>query len=159
MHHLKNSKSGNVTVLTATQQVTGILMNLLSHNSETLRILTKFCNKKPSKYRNLVKICDELVKKRQISQTVGRTQGGQRSDLILARGQPILEKGQKRAKGSNENFGANKYYLGRNFWNLAPKAGANLATLVKLAALFPAALFGGSEIRRKHFRHKSAKTK
>jgi len=37
MHHLKNSKLGNVTVLTAAsklQQATGIMMNLLSHNSE-----------------------------------------------------------------------------------------------------------------------------
>jgi len=54
-----------------------------------------------------------------------RTQGG----LILARGQSILEKDQKRANVPNENFGARKCYLGPNFWNLAPKR-ANLATLL-----------------------------
>jgi len=32
-----------------------------------------------------------------------------------------LEKGQKRAKRSSENFGTNKCYLGPNFWNLAQK--------------------------------------
>jgi len=31
-----------------------------------------------------------------------------RSSLLLAKGQSILEKGQKRAKGPNENFGASK---------------------------------------------------
>jgi len=80
VHHLKNSKLGNVTVLTATstvQLVTGILMNLLSHNSETLRILTKFCNEKPLKYRHLVKICNELVKKVKKYGFPDRTQDGQ----------------------------------------------------------------------------------
>jgi len=62
----ENSKLGNVTVLTATSTTAASNScsdNLLAHNSETLGILTQFCNEKPSKYRNLVKICNELVKK------------------------------------------------------------------------------------------------
>ena len=43
------------------------------------------------------------------------------SYLILARVKSILEKGQKRAKGPNENLGASNCYLGTNFRNLAPK--------------------------------------
>ena len=43
------------------------------------------------------------------------------SDLILATGQSILEMGEKRDKGPNENFGATNRYLGPNLWNLAPK--------------------------------------
>jgi len=55
------------------QQVTGILINFLSH-SETLMILTKFCNQTLSKYRNLMKICNQLVKKvkNMVSQTESR---------------------------------------------------------------------------------------
>jgi len=53
-------------------------MNLLSlDNSETLTILTKVCNQKPSKYRNLVKICNELVKKVKKYGFSDKTQGGQ----------------------------------------------------------------------------------
>ena len=37
------------------------------------------------------------------------------------KGQSILEKGQKRAKGPNKNFWARKCYLGPNLWNLATK--------------------------------------
>jgi len=37
------------------------------------------------------------------------------------KGQRILEKGQHRAKGPNENFGTTKCYLAPNFWNLTPK--------------------------------------
>jgi len=82
VYHLKNRELGNVAVLTATfttaaSTVTGILMNLLSLNSETLRILAKFCNQKPSKYRNLVKICNELVKEVKKYGLPDRTQGGQ----------------------------------------------------------------------------------
>ena len=39
----------------------------------------------------------------------------------FARGQFYPGKGPKKAKGPNENFGASKCYLGRNFLNLAPK--------------------------------------
>jgi len=77
-------------------------MNLLSLNSETPRILTKFCNQKSSKYRNLVKICNELVKKWKIWFL---RQDPAWSELILARGQPTLEKGQKRAKGQTKILG------------------------------------------------------
>jgi len=38
------------------------------------RILTKFCNRKPSKYRNLVKTCNQSVKKYGFSDM---TKGGQ----------------------------------------------------------------------------------
>jgi len=48
-----------------------------------------------------------------------RTQGGQIS--ILQGAKSVLEKGQKRAKGPKEIFGANKCYLEPNFWNLVPK--------------------------------------
>jgi len=43
------------------------------------------------------------------------------SDLIFARDQIYPGKGQKRAKGPNQNIGASKCYLGPNFWNLAAK--------------------------------------
>ena len=94
-------------------------MNLLSNNSVTLRNLTQFCNKKTSKYKNLVNICNELVKKVKKIWFLRQDPGW--LDLIPARDQPIPEKGQKRAKGPNENSGARKCYLGPNFWNLAPK--------------------------------------
>jgi len=70
-------------------------MTLLSHNSETLKVLTKFCNQKPSKYKNLVKICNELHSQKSEKTWYGfsdrtHTNTGW-SDLIPARGQPILE--------------------------------------------------------------------
>jgi len=52
-------------------------MNLLSLNSETLMILTKFCNQKPSKYKHLVKIYNETVKKVKKYGFSNRNQGGQ----------------------------------------------------------------------------------
>jgi len=52
-------------------------MNLLSLNLETLRILTKFCYQKPSKYKRLVKTCNELVKKVKKYGFSDRNQGGQ----------------------------------------------------------------------------------
>ena len=67
---------------------------------------------------NLVKICNKLVQKvkNYAFQTLTGPSNGW-SDLILAnaRGQSILEKGQKRAEGQNKNFGARKCYLGPNF--------------------------------------------
>jgi len=58
MQHLKNNKLDNAKVLTATYTSSYGKSNRYSDeltftdNSETLRILTKFCNQKPSKYRN-----------------------------------------------------------------------------------------------------------
>jgi len=54
-------------------------MNLLNFRIKTqsLRILTKLCNRKPSKYRNLVKICNQLAKKVKKYSFSDRTQGGQ----------------------------------------------------------------------------------
>jgi len=66
VHHLNNSKLGNATVLTATLTTAAnnrYFDGLLRLLSETLRILTKYCSQKPSKYRNLVKTCNQLVKK------------------------------------------------------------------------------------------------
>jgi len=48
---------------------------------------------------------------------------------MFARGQAILEKGQKRAKGPNKNFGARQVLFGTKFLKFGPKR-ANLATLI-----------------------------
>ena len=48
-----------------------------------------------------------------------RNQGDQ--ILFLQGAKSNMETGQKRAKGPNEDFGANKCYLGQNFLNLASK--------------------------------------
>jgi len=66
-----------------------------------------------------VKICNQLVKNVKKYGFSDRTQGGQ--IWFLQGTKSILEKGQKRAKGPNQNFGASKCCLGPNFWNLAPK--------------------------------------
>ena len=85
MQHLKNSKLNNVTVLTATSTFGSVAAAsnrysdelTFTDNSKTPRILTKFCNKKPLKYRDLFKICNELVKKVKKYGFSDRTQGGQ----------------------------------------------------------------------------------
>jgi len=51
------------------------------------------------------------------------------SDLILARGQSILEKGQKRAKRQNKFLGQHVLF-GPKFLKFGPKR-ANLATLTQ----------------------------
>jgi len=101
---------------------------LLSHNSETLGILTQFCNQNPSNYRNLVKICNELVKK--VKNIICHhmiwflRQDPGWSDLILARGQPILEKSQR----TKRKFWDQKVLFGTKFLKSGPKR-ANPATL------------------------------
>ena len=82
---------------------------------QKLRIPTKFCNRKPSKLRNFVKICKQLVTKvfKNVSQTGPRLV---RSNSCKG---PNLR--CKRAKGPNENCGASKCHLGPNFCTLAPK--------------------------------------
>ena len=117
----ENSKLGNVTVLTATSTTAASNScsdNLLAHNSETLGILTQFCNEKPSKYRNLVKICNELVKKVKNMFSLTGTRVVRSNSC---KGPAYPGKGPKSAKGPNEDCGARKCYLGPNFWNLAPK--------------------------------------
>ena len=66
-----------------------------------------------------MKICNQLVKNVKNYGFPDRTQGGQ--IWFLQETKSILEKGQKRAKGPNQNFGATKCCFGPNFWNLAPK--------------------------------------
>jgi len=98
-------------------------MNLLSlNNSETLTILTKFCNQKPSKYRNLVKICNELVKKVKKYGFSNWTQGGQIEFLQGAKS--ILEKSQR----AKRKFWGQQMLFGNKFLKFGPKR-ANLATL------------------------------
>ena len=99
-------------------------MNLLSQITQKLsRILTKFCDQKPSKYRNFVKICNELVKK--VKNMVSQT--GRRVRFNSWKGPVYPGKGPEKSQWANENFGANKCYLGPKseiwvkIWNLAPK--------------------------------------
>jgi len=80
-------------------------MNSLLLNSETLRILTKFCNEKPSKYRNVVKICNELVKKvkNMVSQTGSRVV---RSNFCKCKGPNLSwKRAKKEPKGQTKILG------------------------------------------------------
>jgi len=63
VHHLNYSKLGNVTVPTSTAAASNRYYDELITLTQTPRILTKFSNWKPSKFRNCWKSAINLSKK------------------------------------------------------------------------------------------------
>ena len=125
MHHLNNGKS---LLLLQLQQVTlslGILMNSLS---QTLTILTKFSNQKPSIFSDLVKICNQLVENVKICGFSDRTRW---SDLIFAGGQIYPGKGPKKNQRAKPKCWGQQVLFGTKFLKFGPK-GVNLATLTPM---------------------------
>ena len=103
-------------------------MNLLSHERRNFMDPNKFSNWKPSKFRNVVKICIELVTVVNIYGCLERTLGSQIQFLQEAKS--VLEKNQR----AKRKCWGQQVVFGTNFMKFGPKR-ANLATLSKRQAV------------------------
>jgi len=102
------------------QQVTITLMNLNFHtNSEPLRLPREFCYRKPSTFRNLVKIFDQVVKK---SEKALLRQDSGRADLIL-QGPNLTWKMSKKSQMAKLKFWGQRVLFGTKIFEIWPQKG------------------------------------